>query len=138
MGSLPFVYLGLLIRGDSWILSLWNLVLETIKKRLSGWKSRNLSLGGWLILIKSVLSSISVYFHSFFKAPACIISSLESLINAFFWGGKEDRRKIVWIDLDFICLSKESGGLGVKRLREFNVNLLRKWCWRMLEERGSL
>ncbi|KEH17411.1 hypothetical protein MTR_0017s0190 [Medicago truncatula] len=34
---------------------------------------------------------------------------------------------------------REVGGLGVQRLREFNVELLAgKWCWRLLVERSSL
>ena len=28
--------------------------------------------------------------------------------------------------------------LGVRSIREFNIALLRKWCWRMLEEKESL
>jgi len=44
-------------------------------------------LGGRLVLLKSVLSSLPVYALSFFKAPAGIISSIESLFNSFFWGG---------------------------------------------------
>jgi hypothetical protein len=28
--------------------------------------------------------------------------------------------------------------LWVRQLREFNVALLRKWCWRMLMDRGGL
>ena len=37
-----------------------------------------------------------------------------------------------------MCLSKEVGGLGVRRIREFNSALLGKWCWRMLVEKESL
>jgi len=35
-------------------------------------------------------------------------------------------------------LNKVSGGLGVRQLKEFNVTLLGKWCWRMLVEGGGL
>jgi hypothetical protein len=29
-------------------------------------------------------------------------------------------------------MSKEVGGLGVRRLKEFNIALMAKWCWRCL------
>jgi hypothetical protein len=37
-----------------------------------------------------------------------------------------------------VCLQEESGGLGVKQLREFNTALLGKWCWRLLVEKIGL
>jgi len=95
-------------------------------------------MGGRLILLKSVLSSIPIYFLFFFKAPSGIISSIESIFNAFFWGGCEDIRKITWIKWDTVCLRKQEGGLGVMRLKEFNLALLGKWWWWILHERGSL
>ncbi|CAI8594216.1 unnamed protein product [Vicia faba] len=53
-------------------------------------------------------------------------------------GGAEEKRKIMWLDWGTVCLSKENGELGVRKLREFNEALLRKWCWQMLVERGGL
>jgi len=50
-------------------------------------------------------------------------------------GGCEDTRKISWIDWESICLDKEVGGLGVRRMREFNLVLLGKWCWRLIVDR---
>jgi hypothetical protein len=32
---------------------------------------------------------------------------------------------------------KEYGGLGVRRLKKFNIASLAKWCWRMLVDRGG-
>ncbi|GAU10361.1 hypothetical protein TSUD_422740, partial [Trifolium subterraneum] len=137
-GSLPFLYLGLPIGGDSRRLNFWYPLVDRIRKRLSGWKCKNLSFGGRLILLKSVLSSIPVYFLSFFKAPAGIISSLDSIFCKFFWGGSEDSRKLSWIKWETVCSRRECGGLGVKRLKEFNCALLGKWIWRVLEEKDRL
>jgi len=137
-GRLPFLYLAMPIRGDPRKLNFWYPLIDQVRNRLSEWKSNNLSMGGHLILLKFAMSALPVYFISFFMAPSGFISSLKSIFNAFFWEGSEDFRKISWIKWDTICLRKEQGGLGVKRLREFNLALLRKWCWRMLEEKGSL
>ena len=86
-GCLPFLYLGLPIGGDPWKLQFWYMLVDRIRNRLSGWKCRNLSLGGRLVLLKSVMSSVPVYFLSFFKAPSGIISSLDSIFQLFFLGG---------------------------------------------------
>ena len=78
-GSIPFVYLGLPIGGDSRKISFWKPVVERIVGRLSSWNNKFLSFGGRLVLLKVVISSLPVYFLSFFKAPAGIISSIESI-----------------------------------------------------------
>jgi len=87
VGAIPFVYLGMSIGGNARRLSLWEPLINRLKARLSGWKSKYLSLGGPLVLLKFVLSSLPVYALSFFKAPSGIISSIESILTCFFWGG---------------------------------------------------
>jgi hypothetical protein len=39
-------------------------------------------------------------------------------------GRSEEARKIHW---DKVCLDRENGGLGVRRVGEFNLALLGKW-----------
>jgi hypothetical protein len=85
VGCFPFVYLGLPIGGNARLLSLWEPLIHHIKSRLSGWKSKHLSFGGRLVLLRSVLSSMPVYALSFFKAPSGIVSSIESILNCFFF-----------------------------------------------------
>jgi len=81
-----------------------------------------------LTLLKSVMTSLPFYALSFFNALSGIISSIESLFKNFFWGESEDHKKIPWIGWNTVCLRKENGGLGVTRLREFNLYLLGKLC----------
>ncbi|KEH26485.1 hypothetical protein MTR_6g461940 [Medicago truncatula] len=70
VGKIPFLYLGLPIRGNPRRLLFWEPIVNCIKSRLSGWHSRYLSFGGRLILLKSVLTALPVYALSFFKAPS--------------------------------------------------------------------
>lgn len=63
-----------------------NHVVNHIKSRLSGWKSKYLSFGGRLVLLKFVLTSLPVYAIFFFKAPSGVISSIDSFLIRFFFG----------------------------------------------------
>jgi hypothetical protein len=61
------------------------------------------------------LASLPLYYFSFFKAPCCVIKSLEMIQRNFLWGGGREDKKICWVKWDQICLPKEKGGLGVKK-----------------------
>jgi len=69
VGHFPFMYLGLPIGGDHRRLTFWDSVIHRLKYRLSEWKSRNLSHGDRLILLKYVLSSLPLYTLSFSELP---------------------------------------------------------------------
>ena len=84
-GTIPFLYLGLPVGGDSQKLSFWKPVVDRIRARLSLWNYQFLSFGGRLVLLKSVMSSLPVYFLFFFKAPTGTISSIESIFNKIAW-----------------------------------------------------
>ena len=66
VGSLPMKYLGMLLGTSFKTTSIWNPILEKMEKKLSGWKHLYLSKGGRLMLLKSTLSSLPMYFLSLF------------------------------------------------------------------------
>ncbi|RHN41203.1 hypothetical protein MtrunA17_Chr8g0363541 [Medicago truncatula] len=135
VGKVLFVYLGLSIGGDPRRLIFWEPLLRSIKSRLSGFNSRFLSFDGRLVLLKSVLTSLPVYAFSFFKAPSGIISSLDSIFTIFFGGDV----RIIGSSLGSVGpLFVLGWSVEVWGLREFNVALLGKLCWRLLVERSSL
>ena len=63
---------------------------------------------------------------------------LKRIQRSFLWGGGTDHKKIAWIKWDHVCLPKEIGGLGIKDIDAFNVALLGKWKWNMMQEKGDL
>ncbi|XP_058726223.1 uncharacterized protein LOC131597549 [Vicia villosa] len=71
-------------------------------------------------------------------APKKIIKDIIKIQSNFLWGGVEDKRNIHWASWDTVCLPIEKGGLGVRRIGDFNVALLCKWKWRILEQTRAL
>ncbi|KAJ9566035.1 hypothetical protein OSB04_002001 [Centaurea solstitialis] len=138
VGSLPLTYLGLPIGARMNKAELWGPVINKFLNKLSNWKSSLLSFGGRLTLCKSVLSNLSLYYFSLFKAPANILKSLESTRSKFFWGRKDNEKKITWIAWSKIIASKERGGLGIGSLKAQNLALLCKWWWCFSSENISL
>lgn len=128
--SLPFKYLGVPVRANMGLKRNWQPIIERVQNRLSSWKAKNLSFGGRLTLVKSVLGSLPIYFFSFFKAPTSIIEHLERLRIRFLWGGSEEKNKVNWVVWKVVLVPKDMGGLEVGSLMSLNLALLIKWIWR--------
>lgn len=95
------------------------------------WQPKLLSFGARIILVKSVLSSLPTYFFSLFKAPKKVIKKPTSLQRNFIWAGNGESRKIHWVAWEKVCREKNKGGLGIRKLGEFNLAMLGKWRWNL-------
>ena len=113
-------------------------MIERFERRLSGWKSKYLSKGGRLTLIKSVLASIPVYFLSLFPLPVSVANKLEVIQRKFLWGSFGSDFKFHLVRWNIIKNPISEGRLGVRDLRRFNEALLGKWLWRYMNEKDSL
>nr|GEV08814.1 RNA-directed DNA polymerase, eukaryota, reverse transcriptase zinc-binding domain protein [Tanacetum cinerariifolium] len=102
----PFIYLGLPIGAKMSRCHNWKPLVDRFHKRLSKWKSKSLSFGGRLTLVRSILGSLGVYYFSNFKAP------------------KKDK---------FISL-KVKEGLSIQSISACNQAMLSKWRWRIKTE----
>ena len=60
--------------------------------------------------------------------PGCFIIELNMLIERFWWGNGEEKRKIHWLSWDTVN-SKVRWWLGLQRFWGFNLALLGKQCW---------
>nr|GEZ13870.1 RNA-directed DNA polymerase, eukaryota, reverse transcriptase zinc-binding domain protein [Tanacetum cinerariifolium] len=84
--SSPFKYLGVKVGSASSRNSLWDEVISKIASRLSKWKAKSLSIGDRFTLIKSVLTSLPLFFMSIYKAPMGVLHKLESIRRNLFNG----------------------------------------------------
>ena len=95
-------------------------------------------LGGRLTLIKSTLSSLSIYFMSLFIIPRKVSSRLEKIQRDFLYGGGALKEKPHLVNWNLVRLGKKEGDLGIRNLVILNKALLGKWCWRFATKRESL
>ncbi|KAL7591412.1 hypothetical protein Lser_V15G32700 [Lactuca serriola] len=116
----------------------WLPVINKFRAKLSKWKSKTLSFGGRLTLMKSVLGNLPTFYLSLFKAPIGVIETLEKIRRRFLWGGNENKQKIHWVSWEKIIASKDNGGLGIGSIRALNIALMAKWWWRLKTEPVSL
>lgn len=58
-------------------------MIEKLGRKLSQWKGNYLLIGGKLIMLKSVLVGMSIYWFSIYKAPMSVIHKLEKLQRDF-------------------------------------------------------
>lgn len=98
-------------------------------RKLSSWKSRILSVGGRLSLIKAVLGSLPNYYISLYRMSVAIIKTLESLQNNFFICGDLEDKKMTWVAWRKFLVSRYHGGLGIDSIFALNMFLLFKWIW---------
>ena len=113
----PFVYLGLPVGGCHKRDACWNGVVEKVQSKLARWKGRCLSIARRICLIKSVFSSIPLFFMSLFKLPSLVVDKLVRIQRNFLWGWGSNGRKIAWASWDKVCEPRDFGGLGIIDLR---------------------
>lgn len=97
-----------------------------------------LSQGGRKILIKVVALAIPTFAMSVFKLPITLCEELESLLAKFWWSQKKEERKAHWIGWDKMSRSKFQGSLSFKKLHSFNMALLAKQAWGVVQNEDSL
>jgi len=86
-------------------------LVDRIKSRMSSWTRRLVSWVGRKVLIKAVAQVIPTYSMSIFKLLQELCHSIQATINRFWWGHKQEERKILWLSASKLCLKKEDGGI---------------------------
>lgn len=81
-------------------------------------------------LVRSVITSQSVYLMTVVKPPKKFIREIDKLRRRFLWAGDGEltggKCKVAW---PIVCLPTENGGLRIKDLDCFSKALRLRWMW---------
>ena len=99
-------------------------LIHKIAARLQSWKGKLLHKAGWLTLVRSVLTSVPIYFLTVFALKKWALERrIDSVRRSFLWkgeGGCEwpsgDHSLVAWKK---VLLPKQMGRLGVLDLQAF-------------------
>lgn len=107
---------------------------QRVRDRVTAWQSKFLSRAGKEVLLKSIAQAMPLFTMSVFLLPLSMCDSIQKIMNAFWWNSKgSNSQGIHWLSWTRMAVPKCCGGLGFKRLHEFNLALLAKQGLRLLE-----
>ena len=105
--------------------------LKKIKELANIWSSRNLSLLGKIVLIKTFMISKFVYIASIMQTPKHYIKELETFLYRFLWHGKDKVTRKSAINY------YERGGLNMIDIELMIQSLRLAWIKRTLNCRNG-
>ncbi|XP_016177607.1 uncharacterized protein LOC107619884 [Arachis ipaensis] len=132
--GLPIQYLGISLGANPRLVKTWKPIIDKAEKKLSLWKAKVLNKAGKLVLIKSVLNSLPIYYLSLYKMPKAVTDKLIALQRRFMWCREDGSYEMPLVKWEVVQAPKKAGGLGVEDAVLRNTALLFKWWWRFLKE----
>lgn len=82
-GAWPCIYLGVALHVKRLRLRMFDPFLAKVQKKLAGWKSKLLSFGGKIMLLKHVLNSMPIHLLSRMNLPKGVLKGLKTIFSNF-------------------------------------------------------
>ncbi|GJX04065.1 hypothetical protein Tco_0189981 [Tanacetum coccineum] len=130
-GSLHVKYLGVPLISSRLLYRDCKVLVENLESWIFDWRNKLLSLAGRLQLVRSILSSMHIYWAFVFILPPRIIHELEQLMRSFLWCQGEMRGWHVLCPIQGMLTVRDivRSGFGLSDLCEFNRSLDDACIW---------
>lgn len=110
--------------------SVFGYLKDRLKDKVQSWDKKFLSGSGKEILLKTVAQALPNYAMSIFLIPQQTCKEMEGIMSRYWWKTSKQKNKgISWCSWDRLCYRKTQGGMGFRKLHEFNIALLGKQAW---------
>jgi hypothetical protein len=73
--------------------SLYEYIIDKVRKRLSSWKAKNLTFAGRITLTQSVLAALPTYVMQTTLLPQGVCNKIEKLMRNFIWGSADENHR---------------------------------------------
>ncbi|XP_031120447.1 uncharacterized protein LOC116023586 [Ipomoea triloba] len=113
-------------------------VLDKMRRKLSTWKAKSLSIANRRILVQSSLSTVPTYSMHSMALPVSTCNDINKICRNFLWGHDESSRKLHTVSWSEVCKPRDAGGLGLRRARDFNLAFLTKLAWQVSSNQDKL
>ena len=114
--AIGFKYPGYYLKPLGYGIEDWRWFLLKFEKKLSNWTYKLLSLDGRLVLVKSVLTSLAVYWLTLARMPSTILNYIMRYIFNFLWGSSQGKQRYHLFDWNSISRPYTLGGWNIKNL----------------------
>jgi hypothetical protein len=118
----------------------YNFIYSKFHAKFASIKANKLNHAGRLQYIKSVLSSIPVYYMSTILFSKSFIAKINAIIRNFWWAGIQDENPtnpIAFRSWD-ICKPKNQGGLGIRDMELINKSLIIPTAWNVITKKNPI